>query len=104
MAVKRRTLNRFTLSSTHALLLLSSLFLSLTQGEGAPRGSNKDKGKKVRNVDRAGAETVAAEGHKAIQAGNVDLCVKRFGEASEMDPTYSDYHTQVYSSCPFRRM
>jgi len=43
------------------------------------------------------AKAIEAEGFAAMEKGNFELCIQKFTKATQMDPEFADYHTQVGS-------
>lgn len=57
-------------------------------GRGQAPGAAGDPGK---------GKKQESEGFAAMEAGNFEVCVKKFAKAAKLDPSYSDHHTQVSS-------
>lgn len=44
------------------------------------------------------AKAMEAEGFAAMEKGNFELCIQKFKKATQLDPEFADYHTQVGSA------
>jgi hypothetical protein len=85
-------------------LLFSVLLLAFCgTTSGATKGKGKD-GNSVKGAAKGNGRTetgsndpqeLGKQGFKAMETGNLKLCAKKFRQAIKLDPTYSDYHTQV---------
>jgi len=87
--------------ATVALVVL--LLIQLPAGDSAQEakgGKKKEAGGKGGKGGKVGGASqklkrLSEEGFAAAEAGNLDLCSRKFAAAAKLDPTYSDYHTQL---------
>jgi hypothetical protein len=87
-------------------MLLSVFLLAFCEiTSGATKGRAKD-GKSVKGAGKGNVRTetgsnnpqqLGKQGSKAMEMGDLNSCAKNFRQAIKLDPTYSDYHTQVCS-------
>jgi hypothetical protein len=94
-APKRQT----ALRNWFALLLfimLTEYVCEAKKGKGKEGKIGKGSGK-AKDASSADAQQLAKSGFKAMEIGDLNSCVQKFGLAVKQDPSYSDYHTQVRS-------
>jgi len=72
-----------------------------SKGKGGGGGGGKGKAAAGSGGGGGGgggrAKAIEAEGFAAMEKGNFELCIQKFTKATQMDPEFADYHTQVGS-------